>query len=93
MKKYVCYMDDGINGIDGVKLVYIVAKNKKEGITRFAKECQGKLIKIKDVSQCYRISSNRVVEGLRLAKFTEVEIQFIVDALQQDGIVYSTFGM
>lgn len=81
MKKYMIYLDDGRDCFkiavpaDSVKAAKkIVAGN-------------GEIINIKDVSDDYPISGEKVHMALKAASFGETEIDFIIRALRETDII------
>lgn len=80
MKKYMIYMEDSK---DCFKLA-IPARSTKD-----AKACvagNGNVISVKDVTDDYPISLDKVRDALFKSGFGQIEIDFITRALDQIGI-------
>ncbi len=80
MRKFMVYMDDGR---DVYKLAIPAAD---EADARKYTEGNGEVISVKDVTEDYPISLDKVVEALRLAQFGQAEIDFISRCLSFDMI-------
>ncbi len=80
MRKFMVYMDDGR---DVYKLAIPAAD---EAAARKYTEGNGEVISVKDVTEDYPISLDKVVEALRLAQFGQAEIDFISRCLSFDRI-------
>lgn len=80
MKKYMVYLDDG-------KDVYKVAiPAKDEKAAREYAQGNGEVIAVKDVTDSYPISAERVAQTLKDACCGRYETDFITRALQEIGI-------
>ena len=80
MKKFMVYLDDGR---DCYK-VAVPAENKKDAI-KFC-EGNGEVISVKDVTEDYPISLDKVGKALALAQFGGVEIDLILRTLSKCNI-------
>lgn len=80
MKKYMVYLDDGKNAYK----VAIPAKDEKAA--REYVQGNGEVIAVKDVTQNYPISADKVADALKNASFGQIEIDLITRALQQIDI-------
>jgi len=80
MKKYMVYLDDGKNAYK----VAIPAKDEK--VAREYVQGNGEVIAVKDVTQNYPISADKVADALKNASFGQIEIDLITRALQQIDI-------
>lgn len=79
-RKYLVYLDDGVN----VFKVAIAAKSKDKAIEWCAGN--GEVIAVKDVTEEYHISADKVSRALEDAGFGDLEIDFINRALSGLGI-------
>lgn len=80
MKKYMVYLDDG----KSVFKLAIPAKDEKAA--REYVKGNSEVIAVKDVTNDFLISAEKVGEALTKANFGEYEIDFITRALQQINI-------
>lgn len=80
MKKYMVYMDDGKNCFK----IAVPAKNEK--LAREYVKGNGEIIAIKDVTEEFPISSEKIVNALSSAHFGEIEIDLIIRCLQMNSI-------
>lgn len=80
MKKYMVYMDDGKNCFK----IAVPAKNEK--LAREYVKGNGEIIAIKDVTEEFPISSEKIVNALSSARFGEIEIDLIIRCLQMNSI-------
>lgn len=80
MKKYMIYMDDGKNCFK----VAIPAKNEKAA--REYVKGNGEIIAVKDVTEEFPISSEKVANALLSAHFGEIEMDLIIRCLQMNDI-------
>lgn len=80
MKKYIAYLDDGESVIK-----VAVPANNAAGVKRYVAG-NGEIIKIKDVTDEYPISSANVKLALEQSGFGETEKWLIVRALELTGI-------
>ncbi len=80
MKKFMVYMDDGR---DVYKLAIPAAD---ETVARKYTEGNGEVVAVKDVTEDWPISLDKVVKALRLAQFGQTEIDFISRCLSFDRI-------
>lgn len=80
MKKFMVYLDDGK---DCYKLA-IPAKNEKEAREYVAGN--GEVIAVKDVTEEFYISRDKVSDALKLSHFGDFEIDFCVRALIEMNI-------
>lgn len=81
MKKYLVYIDDGKNCM---KLA-IPAKNESQA--RKYVEGNGEIIAIKDVTQEWQISADKLYTTLRNAHYGAIEIDFIIRTLTTENII------
>lgn len=81
MKKYMVYLDDGR---DCYK-VAVPAANEKAA--RKYVEGNGEVIAVKDITEDYPISLDKVVQALRNAQFGQIEIDLITRCLSFNDIV------
>lgn len=75
MKKYMVYMDDGRDCFK----VAVPATNEKEA--RKYVEGNGEVIAIKDITEDFPISLDKVAQALTNAQFGQVEIDLITRCL------------
>ena len=80
MKKYMIYMDDGKNCFK----IAVPAKNEKAA--REYVKGNGEIIAVKDVTEDFPISADKVAEALLSAHFGEIEIDLITRCLQMSNI-------
>lgn len=80
MKKYMVYLDDGK---DCYKLA-IPAKDEK--VAREYVQGNGEVIAVKDVTNDYPISVDKVTQALQNVGFGKYEIDYIARALQEINI-------
>lgn len=80
MKKYIAYLDDGESVIK-----VAVPANNAAGVKRYVAG-NGEIIKVKDVTDEYPISSVKVKLALEQSGFGETEKWLIVRALELMGI-------
>lgn len=80
MRKFFVYMDDERN----VFKLAIPAKNEKAAKDYVAGN--GEIIKIKDVTEEWPISLDKINLALRKAEFGEIEIDFIIRCLAINNI-------
>ena len=80
MKKFMVYLDDGKNCYK----VAVPAENKNDAI-KFC-EGNGEVISVKDVTEDYPISLDKVGKALALAQFGGVEIDLILRTLSRCNI-------
>lgn len=80
MRKYIAYLDDGESVIK-----VAVPANNSAGVKRYVAG-NGEIIKIKDVTDEYPISSAKVKLALEQSGFGETEKWLIVRALELTGI-------
>lgn len=81
MKKYMVYMDDGKNCFK----IAVPAKNEKAA--REYVKGNGEIIAVKDVTEEFPISTEKVAKALLSAHFGEIEIDLITRCLQMNNIV------
>lgn len=81
MKKYMVYMDDGKNCFK----IAVPAKNEKTA--REYVKGNGEIIAVKDVTEEFPISAEKVAKALLSAHFGEIEIDLITRCLQMNNIV------
>lgn len=79
MKKFIVYLDDG----DAYKCA--IPAQSEEAAREYAYG-NGEVIAVKDVTEKYVISAEKVRDALRDADFDRLEMDFITRALQQIGI-------
>lgn len=84
MKKYLVYMDDGCE--NGCFKVAVPAKNEKEA--RKYVNGNGEVIAVKDVTEDFPISVEKVEEALKRAGFGKAEMDLIVRCLQMNNIAH-----
>lgn len=80
MKKYMLYLDDGHD----VFKVFVPAKNEK--MAREFVKGNGEVVAVKDVTEDYLISADKVASALRNACFGKAEIDFILRSLVEFNI-------
>lgn len=80
MKKHMVYMDDGRDCFKAA----IPAPNEKAA--RKYVEGNGEVIAIKDVTQDFPISLDKVVQALKNAQFGQIEIDLITRCLSFNDI-------
>ncbi len=80
MKKYMVYLDDGR---DCYK-VAVPAANEKAA--RKYVEGNGEVIAVKDITEDFPISLDKVVSALKNASFGQIEIDLISRCLQMNDI-------
>ncbi len=80
LNKYFVYLDDGSN----VMKVAIPAKSEKEA--RNYVEGNGEVIAIKNVTDDFPISSDKIARALLNAGFGQIEVDLVVRTLQQTDI-------
>lgn len=80
MKKFMLYMDDGENCFK----VAVPAKNAKAA--REYVNGNGDVIAVKDVTDEFPISAEKVASALKSAHFGETEIALITRCLQMNSI-------
>lgn len=80
MKKYMAYLDDGK---DCYKLA-IPAKDEKAA--REYVQGNGEVIAVKEVTNDYSISTDKVAQALKNAGFNKYEMDYITRALQEINI-------
>jgi len=80
MKKYLVYMDDGRDCFK----VAVPAESEKAA--RKYVEGNGEVIAVKDVTDEYPISLDKVVDALRKSGFGTVEADLIFRSLRKIGI-------
>ena len=80
MKKYMVYMDDGKNCFK----IAVPAKNEKSAI-EYVKG-NGEIIAVKDITEEFPISTEKVSNALLSAYFGEIEIDLIIRCLQMNNI-------
>lgn len=80
MKKFLVYIDDDFD----VYKLGVPAKNATEAVD-FAKG-NGEIIAVKEVSELYPISLEKVSEALKDYNFGKIEIDFILRTLSITGI-------
>ena len=80
MKKYMVYMDDGKNCFK----IAVPAKNEKSAI-EYVKG-NGEIIAVKDVTEEFPISAEKVASALLSAHFGKIEIDLITRCLQINNI-------
>lgn len=81
MKKYMIYMDDGKNCFK----IAVPAKNEKAA--REYVKGNGEIIAVKDVTEDFPISAEKVANALFSANFGEIEMDLIIRCLQMNNIV------
>lgn len=80
MKKYMVYLDDG-------KDTYKVAiPAKDEKAAREYVQGNGEVIAVKDVTDSYPISADKVAQALKNANFGQIEIDYITRTLSEINI-------
>lgn len=77
MRKYMVYLEDR----DNVYRIAVPARDQEDAI-RWV-EGNGDLVAVKDVTDDYQISADRVAEALLSAGFGKVETDFILRALDR----------
>lgn len=82
MKKYMVYIDDGERCFKHA----VVAKTEKAAL----KYCEGagEVIAVKDITEEYPISLEKVKEALMFARFGETEMQLILETLENNDIAH-----
>lgn len=80
LRKFMVYLEDR----DNCYRVEIPAKNEKEAREYVAGN--GEVIAVKDVTDIYTISLDKVIDALRVSGFGDTEIAFINRTLQSTGI-------
>lgn len=80
MKKYMVYMDDGKNCFK----IAVPAKNEK--MAREYVKGNGEIIAVKDITEDFPISAEKVASALMSANFGEIEIDLITRCLQMNNI-------
>ena len=80
MKKFMIYMDDGKNCFK----IAVPAKNEKAA--REYVKGNGEIIAVKDVTEEFPISAEKVANALFSANFGEIEIDLITRCLQMNNI-------
>lgn len=80
MKKYMVYIDDG----DLLFKAAIPAENEKEA--RKYAEGNGEIVAVKDVTDDYPISVDKVAQALKVASFGQIEIDLITRSLTKNSI-------
>lgn len=80
MRKYMVYMDDGTDCFKAA----IPAVNEKAA--RKYVEGNGEVIAVKDITDDYPISLDKVVQALRNAQFGQTEIDLISRCLSFNNI-------
>lgn len=80
MKKYIVYMDDGKSCFK----IAVPAKNEKTA--REYVKGNGEIIAVKDVTEEFPISAEKVANALLSAHFGEIEIDLITRCLQMNNI-------
>lgn len=80
LRKYFVYLEDG----DEVYRVAIPARNEKEA--RKFVEGNGEVIKVKDVTDDYPISIDKVINALKTCQFGDTEVDLIQRTLTFYGI-------
>lgn len=83
-KKYFVYVDDGVR----VFRIAIIAVSEDEARALCAGN--GEIIAVRDVTELYPISLNKVLEALRNAGFGAAEMNFIARALTEFDIAEGT---
>ena len=79
-KKFFVYVDDG----DNVMKIVVPAKNEKDAV-KFV-EGTGEVVRVKEVTEDYPISTWKVVAALNEYGFGKAEQEFIYRALNRCGI-------
>ena len=80
MRKFIVYMHD----MRDIFKVAVPAKSEKAA--RDFVQGNGEIIKIKDVTEEWPISLDKISLALKRAEFGEIEIQFITRCLQENNI-------
>lgn len=80
MKKYMVYMDDGRDCFK----VAVPAINEKAA--RKYVEGNGEVVAVKDITEDYPISLDKVVNALKVANFGQIEINLISRCLSFNDI-------
>lgn len=80
MKKYMVYMDDGKDCFK----VAVPAKSEKAA--REYVKGNGEIIAVKDITEDFPISAEKVASALLSAHFGEIEIDLITRCLQMNNI-------
>ena len=80
MKKFMIYMDDGKNCFK----IAVPAKNEKAA--REYVKGNGEIIAVKDITEEFPISTEKVTSALSSAHFGEIEIDLIIRCLQMNNI-------
>ena len=80
MKKYMVYMDDGKSCFK----VAVPAKTEKAA--REYVKGNGEIIAVKDVTEEFPISAEKVANALFSANFGEIEMDLIIRCLQMNNI-------
>ncbi len=80
MKKYMVYLDDGRDCFKAA----IPAANEKAA--RKYVEGNGEVIAIKDITEDFPISLDKVTQALKNAEFGQIEIDFIIRCLSFNDI-------
>ena len=80
MKKYMVYLDDGVNCFKRA----VSAKNEKDAIEYLSG--YGEIVGIKDITQYTPISESAVRDELSI-RFGETEIELMISCLYKCGII------
>lgn len=80
MKKFMVYMDDGRDCFK----VAVPAAN--EVAARKFVEGNGEVVAVKDITEDYPISLDKVITALKRANFGQIEIDLISRCLSSEGI-------
>ena len=82
MRKYMVYLEDR----DNVYRLAIPANDQQDAI-EWARG-NGDLVAVKDVTEAYPISYDRVADALRSYGFAPTEVDFLVRALDRIGMTH-----
>ena len=75
MRKYVVYVDGSSSSDDNVFKVYVPACSKNDAINYVSGN--GEVVCVKDVTEDFRISLDKVVKALEVAQFGKAEIDYL----------------
>lgn len=80
MKKYMVYMDDGR---DCFKVA--VPANNEKAVRKYV-EGNGEVIAVKDITEDFPISLDKVAQALKNAQFGQIEIDLITRCLSFNDV-------
>lgn len=84
MKKYMVYLDDGKDCFKAAIPAAIPAANEKAA--RKYVEGNGEVIAVKDITEDFPISLDKVAQALKNAQFGQIEIDLITRCLSFNDI-------